>query len=69
MRILELLMDDHLCESCIDTVTGLAAVDVDTALHRLTALVAIVVASEVCRRCRRLTPVFRLIHEAGPGSR
>jgi hypothetical protein len=62
MRILELLMDDHLCESCIDAVTGLAAVDVEGALHRLTTLVAIAVASAACRRCRRVTSVFRLVH-------
>lgn len=62
MRILELLIDDPMCESCIDTATGLAAGDIEGALHRLTTLVAIAAASAVCRRCRRVTAVFRLIH-------
>ena len=61
MRILERLVDDTLCEPCMEAVTGLAGGDLEGALHRLTALFAVGVVAAVCDRCQLLTPVFQLV--------
>lgn len=61
MRVLELLFEEPLCEQCLDAVSGLTAGDLESALHRLIALVAVAAASAVCDRCRCLTDVFRVV--------
>ena len=61
MRVLQVLIHRALCEPCIEALSGLAAADVEGALHRLTALSTITALSAVCERCQRETAVFRLV--------
>ena len=61
MRVLEVLLHRTLCEPCIEALSGLAAADVEGALHRLTALLTVAALSAVCERCQRVTAVCRLI--------